>query len=477
MSAARPNILLINFDDLGFGDVSALNPASKVQTPRIDGLACDGLTLTDAHSSSAVCTPSRYSLLTGEYNWRTRLRSGVLWGYSPPLIKPGQSTVASVLKAAGYRTGCFGKWHLGLGWDYAEGFTPNDRLEQQTPPINFETPLDSGPHTLGFDRSFILPASLDMPPYCYVKDGRVIDPPSETISTSARPAAWRGGAIAAGFDHRECLHTFTRHAEAFIDDHAAAKTDTPFFLYFPAPSPHTPHTPRPEFVGQSDLGPYGDLIAESDWSVGRLLDALDRHGLTEDTVVIVTSDNGAHCKGDEMDFLREYGHRSNYIYRGQKSDAWDGGHRVPMIVRWSNGIASGETYGGVVSQLDVLATTAELAGASVPRDQADDSMSLVPLFTPGTRKEYGRVDCVHHSVTGQFAIREERWKLICCPGSGGWSQPDKFVPRDEPRQQLYDMAHDPSEKYNVITEHADEAARLRHRLDEIRSGSAAQDSK
>lgn len=477
MTAARPNILLINFDDLGYGDVSTLNPASKVKTPRIDGLARDGMTLTDAHSSSAVCTPSRYSLLTGEYNWRTRLRSGVLWGYSPPLIEPGQSTVASVLQAAGYRTGCFGKWHLGLGWDYAEGFTPNDQIERQTPPIDFETALSSGPHTLGFDRSLILPASLDMPPYCYVENGRVVDPPTETIATSPRPAMWRGGAIAAGFDHGECLHTFTRRAEAFIDDYAEAKTDTPFFMYFPAPSPHTPHTPRSEFIGQSDLGPYGDLIAESDWSVGCLLDALERHGLTEDTLVIVTSDNGAHCKGDEMDFLREYGHRSNHIYRGQKSDAWDGGHRVPMILRWPKKIAAGGSFDGVVSQLDVMATAAELAGADVPRDQVCDSKSMVPLFDQATRQAYGRNDCVHHSVTGQFAIRNERWKLICCPGSGGWSQPDESVGPDEPRQQLYDMARDPSEQQNIIAEHPDEAARLRDRLDTIRRGPQGQDSR
>lgn len=468
MSNKRPNVVLINFDDLGYGDVGALNPDAKVQTPHMDALAQVGMTFTDAHSSSAVCTPSRYSLLTGEYNWRSRLQSGVLWGYSPPLISPGQATIASVLAEAGYHTGCIGKWHLGLGWAYAEGFEPHDRIEKATPPIDFTAPLSSGPHTLGFDRSFIIPASLDMPPYCYVAGGQMVDAPTETIDTSSFPAYFRGGAIAPGFDHRNCLHRFTTEAEDFLNDHANKKEDQPFFLYFPAPSPHTPHMPRKPFVGKSQLGPYGDLIAESDDSVGRLLATLDRHGWTDNTLVIVTSDNGAHCRGNAMDYERDYGHRSNHHFRGQKSDAWDGGHRVPMIMRWPKGIVAGKPCDALVSQIDLLATVAELASGSTPTPEVGrDSVSLTRLFT-GECEAQPRQDTVHHSVTGCFAIRESKWKLICSPGSGGWSMPDEEVADTMPRTQLYDMANDPEEKHNVVEAHPDVADRLRRRLDEIR---------
>lgn len=469
MKNRRPNLVLINFDDLGYGDVSHLNPDAKVRTPHIDSLARAGMVFTDGHSSSSVCTPSRYSLMTGRYNWRTRLQSGVMWGYSPPLIDPGQDTLASLLQRQGYRTGCVGKWHLGLGWAYAPEFEPHDKIETSTPPIDFSAPLTSGPHTLGFDESLIIPASLDMPPYCYIDDGRVVDPPTETIPGSPFPAKYRSGAAAPGFSHRDCLDTLTQRAESFIDRQSQAPADQPFFLYFPAPSPHTPHLPREPFRGQSELGPYGDLIAESDDAVGRLLARLDQQGMADNTVVIVTSDNGAHRSGGEFDYERDYGHRSNHVYRGQKSDAWDGGHRVPLIVRWPAAIAAGQTCDRLTSQLDLFTTAAELSGAICdPEGSPRDSFSLLPLWA-GREAEYRRTEAVHHSVTGQFAIRDERWKLILCPGSGGWTSPTDEQARGElPPQQLYDMEDDVQEQHNLTAQHPEVVARLTEKLAELR---------
>ncbi len=452
------NIVLILADDLGYGDVSCLNAESRIQTPRMDGLAKEGMTFTDAHSSSAVCTPTRYATLTGRYCWRGRLKSGVLFGYDAPLIEPGRATMASMLRRAGYRTACIGKWHLGLGWSRT-GPTPED--------VDFGKPLDAGPHTVGFDHSFIIPASLDMTPYCYVANGRVVELPTGQIADSERPAMWRGGAIAPGFTHEGCLPRLVHEAERFIADHGVHHRDKPFFLYFPTPSPHTPHVPTAAFQGRSHAGVYGDFVMEHDWAVGRILDALQAAGVADDTMVIVTSDNGAHMRGGDFDFEREFGHRSNHIYRGQKSDAWDGGHRVPTFVRWPGKVEAGALCDETICLNDFFATAAEMAGVVRGADEGPDSVSLLPLLRGGKAPQ--REAIVHHSIDGRFAIRHGPWKLIECRGSGGWSEPESKVGADAPAMQLYHVTDDPGETTNLIEREPGVAREMLAALDAIRS--------
>jgi arylsulfatase A len=433
-----PNIVYILADDLGFGDLSCLNPDSRIPTPHMDAAAAQGMTFTDAHSNSAVCTPTRYGVLTGRYCWRGRLKSGVLMGYDEPLIEPDRLTVASLLRSRGYQTACIGKWHLGLGWSW------RDAAQKQ---VDYDRPLSAGPHTVGFDYSCILPASLDMPPYCYVEDGRVVEPPTRQVTDSPRPAFWRGGEAAAGFDHSTCLLEFTCRAEAFIA--AQARSDQPFFLYFATPSPHTPHVPREPFRGRSRAGSYGDFVVEHDWSVGRVLAAIDRAGLADRTLVIITSDNGAHVRGGGFDLQRETGHASSHIYRGQKSDAWDGGHRVPFIARWPGTVPAGTQCDRLTCLTDLMATAADVAAAELPTDAGEDSTSILPLLRDPKAPPV-RASVIHHSISGKFAIRHGRWKLVLCTGSGGWSQPDADPAADAPAMQLYDMHADPSEQTNMI---------------------------
>lgn len=468
MKTSRPlNIVYILSDDLGYGDVSCLNPESKIPTPRLDAFAAQGMTFTDAHSNSAVCTPTRYGVLTGRYCWRSRLKNGVLWGYSPALIEPDRPTVASYLSGNGYRTACIGKWHLGLGWSWPKDYTPTDTERTDDPGIDYSQALTEGPHTVGFQESYILPASLDMPPYCYIRNGRVTAPPTASIEGSPRPPMWREGACSPGFEHQTCLLEFTRRAEAFIDHQATNEPDSPFFLYFATPSPHTPHCPRPPFHKASKAGPYGDLVVEHDWSVGCLLDALERNGLAENTLVIVTSDNGAHVRGDAFDFEREFAHRSNHIYRGQKSDCWDGGHRVPFLARWPSVVPPGSVCETPVCLTDFLATAADLCHTPLPSGAGEDSVSMVPLLKGESAAAKERT-IVHHSLEGDFAIRSGPWKLIICRGSGGWSLSEDAAGAEAPNLQLYNMESDPGETKNLLDKEPRIVDQLLSQLQDIR---------
>jgi arylsulfatase A len=471
MSQRAPNLLYILSDDWGYGDLSCLNPESKIPTPYADAIAARGMTFTDAHSNSAVCTPTRYGIMTGRYCWRSRLKAGVLQGFDRTLLEPERLTVARFLKAQGYRTACIGKWHLGLDWGLKPGAPEEpakgrwDRWE-----VDFTQPVRGGPHTAGFDYSYVLPASLDMAPYCYVENGRVTEPVSAWTQHSPRPAFWRGGPMARGFQHETTLLEFTKRAEQFLA--AQTGSEEPFFLYLPLPSPHTPHVPRKPFVGSSRAGVYGDFVVEHDWSIGQVWNALQRSGHAENTLFIVTSDNGAHCAssatGQEgFHFEQEYGHRSNYIYRGQKSDAWDGGHRIPFLAVWPDVIQASSTCNQTICLTDLLATCADLHQTELPADAGEDSASFLPLLRGEAIQT--REATVHHSVNGQFAIRQGRWKFIECAGSGGWSLPDKQAPEDAPPQQFYDMEADPSEQVNLFETQRAEAKRLQALLDQYRA--------
>ena len=454
-----PNVVLILADDFGWGDARCYNPDSKIPTPHLDRLAREGMRFTDAHSPSAVCSPTRYGLLTGRYSWRSRLESGVLWGWSQLLIEPGRETIATLLRRAGYRTGCVGKWHLGLG-----AFDPTDPDKS----TDFDAELDAGPHTVGFDDSFIFPGSLDMEPYLYVRDGEVVEPATEETRSGRRrwsggEGYWRSGPIAPGFAHEDVLPRMTEEAVALIKSYAEAP-DEPFFLYFPLTAPHTPWVPTEEFQGSSEAGWYGDFAAQCDASVGRVLAALDDAELTEETLVVFSSDNGAHWR--TMD-IESYAHAANGPWRGMKADIYEAGHRVPMIVRWPARVKAGSTCDALVGLLDWYATLAEVVGRERSADEAPDSVSFLAALdgrTSGLRTEL-----VHHSFDGMFALRSGPWKLVEGRGSGGFTDPPYYLPLPgEPLGQLYDLSADPAETNNLFARKPERVIKLLKRLDSIR---------
>lgn len=465
--ADKPNIVYIIADDLGYGDVQCLNPDSKIPTPNIDRLAADGSRFTDAHSPSAVCTPTRYGILTGRYCWRTRLKRGVLGnGYARALIAEGRETVASFMQRNGYHTGCIGKWHLGFNWSGPGAAAVTAQKHGQ---VEFDKPVTRGPNDVGFDYSFIIPASLDMPPYCWIENQRVVEVPSVVDPGSSRVWAggggfWRKGLRSPGFRFNEVLPTIARKSVDYIAQRG--KDGKPFFLYVPFASPHTPWVPNEAFRGKSGAGAYGDFVHETDWAVGQILGALAAHGLADNTLVIMTSDNGAHWPVKQIE---KYGHRANHVYRGQKADIWDGGHRVPFLVRWPGRVKAGSVCSETICLTDLLATCAAIIGRKLPDDAGEDSFNILPYLIGEKLERPIREATVHHSMRGVFAIRQNPWKLILGRGSGGFTQPAKIEPAPgQPAGQLYNLDRDPRETKNLWTERPEVVRRLKELLEEYK---------
>jgi len=447
-----PNLMYILADDMGYGDLSCLNAESKIRTTHLDRLAAEGMAFTDAHASSAVCTPSRYSILTGRYNWRSALKSGVLDGYDGPLLEPGRLTVASMLKQHGYATGCVGKWHLGWTWP---------RSGDDPPAVDFSRPISDGPTDAGFDRYFGIAASLDMPPYVYIDNDTPTAVPDREIEANKDPKRmWRPGPIAPDFEHEQVLPRLTEEAERFIDEHA----QEPFFLYFPLPAPHTPILPTPEFRGKSGTNAYGDFCLQVDDVVGRIMQRLEQHGIADNTILVFTSDNGCSPQAD-FDELAACGHHPSYVFRGHKADIYEGGHRVPLIVRWPSNITPGSACNDTVCLVDLMATMADIVGHRLPDDAGEDSVSKLSLWNGDALDGPLREATVSHSVDGSFAIRQGRWKLELCPGSGGWSYPRPGRDcQDLPAFQLYDLDADVGERKNVVHERPEIVDQLRSLL-------------
>jgi len=436
-----PNIVYILADDMGYGDLSCLNRDSKLKTEHMDRVARQGLVCRDAHASSAVCTPSRYSILTGRYAWRSRLKKGVTGGWTPHLIEEGRMTVASFLKAQGYDTACVGKWHLGLDWAKA-GPACED--------VDFAQPITMGPTAFGFDTFFGIAASLDMPPYVYIANDRVTALPDRVTKNGDAMAFWREGPTGSDFRHEEVLPKCTAKAVSYIERHAGGSD--PFFLYFPLPAPHTPILPTPEFQGRSGTNAYGDFVMMVDDVVGRVQAALEQSGLSEDTILIVTSDNGCSPRAD-FEGLAALGHHPSYRFRGYKADIYEGGHRIPLLVQWPARIKAGSVSDETVCLADLLATCADLYGMRLPADAGEDSVSNLPVWLGAEYAAPLREATVHHSIDGSFSIRKGKWKLEMCPGSGGWSAPRPGKePPGAPPIQLYDLSADIGEQRNVCAE-------------------------
>ncbi|HVW01351.1 MAG TPA: arylsulfatase [Planctomycetaceae bacterium] len=476
--ANAPSIVYILCDDLGYGDVKCLNPEGKIATPHIDRLAVGGMIFTDAHSSSAVCTPTRYGILTGRYNWRSRLKQGVLGGMSPPLVEPGRLTVASFLRAHGYHTACVGKWHLGLGWALKpeeKGFGDNIEQGPEGWRADFSQPIAQGPNTLGFDEYFGISASLDMVPYTFIENDRVAVVPTVdkafAMMLGRKGGTTRKGPGAPEFDAVDVLPALTRRAVEIVERQGpGAKAGKPFFLYLPLTAPHTPIAPTPEWRGKSGLNPYADFVMQTDASIGAVLDALDRQGIAENTLVFLASDNGCSPQA-KYDELVPKGHNPSYHFRGTKADIFEGGHRIPFIVRWPARVKAGTRTDQPVCLTDLLATCAEILGERLPANAGEDSVSLLPVLE-GRATAPVREAVVHHSIDGSFAIRQGRWKLELCPDSGGWSEPRPGTPaaRGLPPAQLYDLSADVSETHNVADEHPEVVERLTQLLEKYVAG-------
>ena len=436
---ARPNIVYILADDLGWGDLGCYNARSGIPTPNLDRLASQGMRFTDMHSPSAVCTPTRYGILTGRYCWRSSLKKGVLWGYSPNLIEEGRLTVPAMLREQGYQTAGVGKWHLGLG--------PID-------PVDYSKKLKPSPVDHGFDSYYGIPASLDMDPYVYIENDHAVAAPSAKTEGKNEPRGvfWRGGPMAPEFDFYGVLPHLTDKAVEAIE-----KRTRPLFLYFALTAPHTPWVPKSEFNGKSKAGIYGDFVTQVDATVGRVMKALDDAGMAENTLLIVTSDNGADWKIEDKE---KFAHRANAEWRGEKADIWDAGHRIPFLARWPGRIPKGTVNRELGCLTDLMSTLASVTGARVPPNAGEDSFDLLPALL-GKPHKPARDAIVHHSNLGMFSIRQGNWKLVLGLGSGGFSPPATEEPTPGGAAgQLYDLAKDPGEKQNVYLRNPETVARL-----------------
>jgi len=420
-----------------------------------------------------VCTPTRYGLLTGRYPWRTRMPRGVLWGNGDALIEPNRTTIASLLRDSGYRTAGIGKWHLGLRWAAAPGTTPDRTTNTEKAPvdwIDYGGRITDGPTHHGFDEFFGLPASLDMRDYVYIEGDRVPEPPTTTLpgEPSSVPAFYRPGRAGATFRPERVLGDLTSRAARYVRKHGAGQQ--PFFLYFALASPHTPVLPTAGFAGRTGLGPYADFVAETDAAIGEVLQALEQSGAAKNTLVFFASDNGPAPIAGMLESLRAKGHDSAGGWRGAKQDLYEGGHRVPLIVKWPGVVKPGTSSRALVSLVDVLATLADVVGRPLPGDAGEDSVSFLPLLRQPTAAFERRGAVVVQSGNGSLAIREGRWKLCEAPGSGGLSAPvpGSAEERGLPPVQLFDLEADPLEKTNLQAAHPEIVKRLASLLETYR---------
>ena len=503
MEPRLPNVVIILADDMGFGDVGCYNPDSRIPTPHMDSLAAGGRRFTDMHSPSAVCTPSRYGLLTGRYCWRSPLKRQVLYNYEPPLIESSRSTIASYLKSLGYDTACIGKWHLGLGWaprqgekfDFAAALpwasgSPDPAEEAK---IDLSAPISGGPNELGFDTFFgVSGCATAQPPFGFIENDHMAE--DRFMRYESGIPGCRSGMMAAGWRHEEADIAFTEKAVDYIKSRALSKTTPgmngfttddvsefsasgqpkPFLLYLAASAPHEPaiRDVVPEFARyMSEAGPRGDLVWLFDWIVGQVVQALEEAGQMENTLLIVTSDNGA-LPGHSTSIDRhapwyDFGHASCGDWRGFKSHIWEGGHREPFIAHWPGQINPATVSSTLGSFTDILPTLAAITGGILPHGAAEDGRDISPALFDCERTESQcekdpaesdgrRTTIVHHSVYGHFSFRRDNYKLILgSTGSGGWPPPSDGPPDPDSPGQLYDLGADPGERNNLYFSRAD----------------------
>ncbi|MCA9266108.1 MAG: arylsulfatase, partial [Planctomycetales bacterium] len=451
--AAQPHVVIIMVDDLGYGDLGCYNPDSRIPTPHIDRIAAAGMRFTDAHAAGPLCHMSRYGLLTGRYPFRIDVSR---WP-TEPLIQDGETTIASLAAAHGYQTAMVGKWHLGF----------RER--------GYDRPLTGGPVDRGFATFFGIRASTDIPPYFYIAQDRAVRPPTELIQANSSPdwspiqgVFWRAGGIAPGLKLSAVLPRFTQEAVDIIQQHAARKATQPLFLYLAFPAPHTPWLPADEFLGKSGAGLYGDFAAMVDAHVGRVVQTLADAHMLDETLLIVTSDNGPVWYASDA---AKFGHDSVAGLRGMKGDAWEGGHRMPFLVRWPGHVTPGSVTESLIGFTDVLATLADVLGVQLSAGTGPDSISFLPVLRGKTVGADLRTSWAMQTANKTNVVRVGNWKLIDRLGSGGFSKPSRVEPSTgDPAGQLYDLASDPDESENVYAMYPEVVAQLRGQLQQIQNG-------
>ncbi len=457
-------------DDLGYGDLGCYAPTSKIPTPHIDALARQGMRCVDAHSSSGICTPSRYALLTGRHHWRKF--HGIVRPFGGSVFDPERLTLAEMLQARGYRTACIGKWHL--GWDW----TAIRRADAEPLPgrgfaaeaFDWNRPIPGGPLAHGFDHYFGDDVP-NFPPYTWIEDDRVVVAPTESLAVAPQPtegsAECRPGPMARGWRLDAVMPELTRRAVAWLHERKGDRR--PFFLYLPFTAPHTPIVPTADFAGTSAAGPYGDFVAQTDAAVGAVLRALESIGASENTIVVFTSDNGPEHYAYER--VRRFGHRSMGHLRGLKRDVFEGGHRVPFLVRWPGVVRTGTTSNALICQTDLMATLAGIVGFRLPADAAEDSFDLLRHW----RGETGAVrpHLVHNTFADTWAVRRGDWLYLDARDGAHTRVPEWYLPTQETSANphphaLYDLARDPSQQNNVCAEHPEVVADMRSLLLRLR---------
>jgi arylsulfatase A len=488
---SKPNIVIILADDMGYGDVSFLNPQARTRTPYIDKMAQTSVVFTDAHTGGAVCTPSRYGIMTGRYYFRIPPH-GEFLGYLQPLIEQNRETIGTLMQRAGYTTACIGKWHLGVKWGVKDADkpqipkTPNKTITN----TDFSKPVNGGPYSLGFNYSFILPASLDMPPYVFIRNDKVVDPnvvltadvyPKTKDNTPApvwdrkytnsddvyweRGVWWRNGEMSKSFKMEDCLDTIENEGMTFITNQVKNNPKKPFMLYLALSAPHTPWLPDAQYKGKTTLGTYGDLVLQIDSVVKQVNDKLKELKIDKNTIVIFASDNGAHWAEDD---IQTYGHQANWGRRGQKGDIYDGGHHVPLIVKWPAKIKQRFTYTQTVSLLDFMATFSELTGQPIQKPYGEDSFSFLKVLT-GHSVAPVRDNIIYESSGRMLAIKKGDWKLIEGLGSGGFTDPVDLKPvKGGPKGQLYNLRSDPLESDNLYLHYPAKVEELSALLDKLK---------
>lgn len=476
-----PNIVIILADDFGVGDIQAHYPKNKIATPYLDKLVKQGMSFTDAHSPSAVCSPTRYGLLTGRYAWRTRLQEWVIAAYEPPLIAKDRPTIASMLKSKGYHTACVGKWHLGWNWPGPQQSRMTEQRNGQARLTwDFTKSLKGGPIHRGFDYYYGVDLP-NLPPFTFIENDRVVAQPTAKYKHDLNegvvlPRRFAGCPMAPGWQMQEILPKITSKAVQYI--HERANKNQPFFLYFSMTSPHEPIVPSKQFQGKSGIAPIADFVMETDWSAGQVIKAIDEAGLAENTIVIFTADNGhSHYTGWEK--LIDAGHLPSGPYRGHKGDIWEGGHRVPLVVRWPEHVEANSKSDQMVSLTDLFATSAEIVSATLPKNGAEDSISFLSAMQ-GKTDQKCRKSLVNHSNHGEFAYRDGSWKLV-------FKMAKRNLQQSRGRQtiiELYDLKTDIAEKNNVAKKYPQIVKRITSQLQSLiergasRSGlKAANDTK
>jgi arylsulfatase A len=476
----RPNILLILADDLGYGDVQCYNPDSKIPTPHCNRLAKEGMLFTDAHSPSTVCTPTRYSILTGRMAFRLNYK-GVFTGVGGPcLITPDRLTLPGMLREKGYETAMFGKWHVGITAFDKDGVPIHENGLEAVKRIDYSRPLRGGPVDRGFNHFF---GTISCPTtdwlYAYVEGDRIPVPPTQIIDRGPLPKHPysrdnRPGMIAPDFDVEEVDMVFLEKSLKFLDEHKKQKPEIPFFLFHSLQAVHLPSFPGKDFKGKTDAGPHGDFIFQFDHVVGALLTKLKKLKIADNTLVIVTSDNGPEVP-TVINMRKTHNHDGARPWRGVKRDNWEGGHRVPFLVRWPETVKPGSISDQIICQTDIMATCASLVGYDLPEGSAEDSFDLSPVFSDNVDKPV-RPYVLHQTISLALAIREGNWKYLDHKGSGGsnynrggeWGLKQYALPEKAPNApgQLYNLKSDPGEKDNLHFKRPEIVKRLKNILEE-----------